>query len=69
VGELKLIRQDDSGKMQEALAASPPNSARATRSDQGRAVRGDHWATAAPRSEGINDTLKRLGPEYKAKGD
>ncbi len=65
---LKFIRQDDNGKMQEALAAF------ATELSQGNAnpSKGAHFVTimgdgGATFLKGINDTLKRLGPEYTAK--
>jgi len=65
---LKLIRQDDSGKMQEALAAFATDLSRGvsnpTKGAHFVAIMGDGSATFL---KGINDTLKRLGREYKAK--
>src|SRR5579872_2005970 len=65
---LKFMRQDDNGKMQEALVAF------ATELSQGNpnpskgahfvAIMGDGGASFL---KGLNDTLKRLGPEYTAK--
>ena len=65
---LKFIRQDDATKMQEALVAF------ATELSQGNphpskgahyvSIMGDGTATFL---KGVNDTLRRLGPEYTAK--
>ena len=65
---LKLIRQDDSGKMQEALAAFATDLSRGVANPAKGAhfvaIMGDGSATFL---KGLNETLKRLGPEYKAK--
>jgi OmpA-OmpF porin, OOP family len=65
---LKLTRQDDSGKMQEALAAFATDLSRgvanSTKGAHFVAIMGDGSATFL---KGINETLKRLGPEYQAK--
>jgi OOP family OmpA-OmpF porin len=65
---LKYMRQDDNGKMQEALVAfatelsqGNPNP---TRGAHFCAIMGDGGATFL---KGLNDALKRLGSEYKAK--
>ncbi len=65
---LKFIRQDDNGKMQEALVAF------ATELSQGNPnpTKGAHFCTimgdgGAAFLKGLNDTLKRLGPDYTAK--
>lgn len=65
---LKFIRQDDNGKMQEALVAF------ATELSQGNPnpTRGAHFCAimgdgGAAFLKGLNDTLKRLGPDYTAK--
>jgi outer membrane protein OmpA-like peptidoglycan-associated protein len=65
---LKFIRQDDSSKMQEELVAF------ATELSQGKAnpTRGAHYVCimgdgSATFLKGVNDTLRRLGPEYTAK--
>lgn len=65
---LKFMRQDDNGKMQEALTAF------ATELSQGSANpdKGAHFVTimgdgAAAFLKPLNDTLRRLGPEYSAK--
>ncbi len=65
---LKFIRQDDNGKMQEALTAF------ATQLSQGSANpdKGAHFVTimgdgGAAFLKPLNDTLRRLGPEYMAK--
>jgi len=65
---LKFIRQDDAAKMQEELVAF------ATELSQGNAnpTRGAHFVAimgdgSATFLKGLNDTLKRLGPEYTAK--
>lgn len=65
---LKFIREDDSGKMQEALIAFA--TALSKGDPQPRtgahfvAIMGDGSATFL---KGLNDTLRRLGPEYQAK--
>ena len=65
---LKLIRQDDVGKMQEALIAFATELERGERNpDKGAhfvAIMGDGSATFL---KGVNDQLRRLGPEYQAK--
>ena len=65
---LKWSRQDDNGKLQEALVAF------ATQLSQGNPNpdKGAHFVTimgdgGASFLKGLNDTLKRLGPEYQAK--
>jgi len=65
---LRLIRQDDSGKMQEALVAF------ATELKDGVAnpTKGAHFVDimgdgSAAFLKGVNDTLKRLGPGYIAR--
>lgn len=65
---LKLIRQDDPAKMQEALVAF------ATELSQGNKnpAKGAHFVTimgdgGAAFLKGVNDTLRRLGPGYTAK--
>jgi OOP family OmpA-OmpF porin len=65
---LKFIRQDDNGKMQEALTAF------ATQLSQGNPNpdKGAHFVTimgdgGAAFLKPLNDALKRLGPEYMAK--
>ena len=65
---LKFIRQDDNGKLQEALTSF------ATQLSQGSANpdKGAHFVTimgdgAAAFLKPLNDTLKRLGPDYAAK--
>ena len=65
---LKFIRQDDNGKMQEALTAFATQYAQGTPNpDKGAhfvAIMGDGSAAFL---QGLNVTLARLGPEYKAK--
>ena len=65
---LKFIRQDDSSKMQEALVAFATELSRGnanpTKGAHFVAIMGDGSATFL---KGVNDTLKRLGPEYTAK--
>jgi len=65
---LKLERQDDSGKMQEALIAFATDlKAGNTNSTKGAhfvCIMGDGSATFL---KSLNDVLKRLGPEYTAK--
>lgn len=65
---LKFQRQDDNGKLQEALVAF------ATELSQGNPnpTKGAHFVTIMGDGgpaflKGLNDTLKRLGPEYQAK--
>ena len=65
---LRFQRQDDNGKLQEALVAF------ATELSQGKAqpTKGAHFMTmmgdgSAAFLAGLNNTLKRLGPEYQAK--
>ena len=65
---LKLIREDDVGKMQEALVSM------ATELSQGKAqpTKGAHYVAimgdgSATFLKGLNDTLERLGSEYRAK--
>lgn len=65
---LRLLRQDDSGKMQEALVAF------ATELKDGAAnpAKGAHFVAimgdgSAAFLKGLNDTLKRLGQSYTAK--
>ncbi len=65
---LKLTREDDAGKMQEALAAFASELARGNAQPK----KGAHFVAimgdgAAPFLRGLNTTLKRLGPEYAAK--
>jgi len=65
---LKFIRQDDNGKMQEALTAFATQLSQGTPNpDKGAhfvAIMGDGSAAFL---QGLNVTLARLGPEYKAK--
>ncbi|MFL6291497.1 MAG: hypothetical protein ACJ759_11440, partial [Thermoanaerobaculia bacterium] len=65
---LKLTRQDDAGKMQEELITF------ATELQRGNAqpAKGAHFVAimgdgSATFLKGVNDQLKRLGPEYQAK--
>ena len=65
---LKLIRQDDTSKMQEALVAF----ATALKKSGGNPTEGVHFVNimgdgSATFLKGLNDTLRRLGPEYQAK--
>jgi outer membrane protein OmpA-like peptidoglycan-associated protein len=65
---LKLIRQDDSGKMQEALVAF----ATELKSGVANPTKGAHFVAimgdgSAAFLKGVNDTLKRLGPNYIAR--
>lgn len=65
---LKLIRQDDPAKMQEELVAF----ATALKRGESNPSRGAHFVTimgdgGAAFLKGVNDTLKRLGPDYTAK--
>lgn len=65
---LKLIRQDDAAKMQEELVAFATELSRG----EDNPKRGAHFVTimgdgGAAFLKGVNDTLKRLGPEYKAR--
>ena len=65
---LKLIRQDDASKMQEELITFATALERGERNpDKGAhfvAIMGDGAATFL---KGVNDQLRRLGPEYQAK--
>lgn len=65
---LRLIRQDDSAKMQEELITFATELERGERNpDKGAhfvAIMGDGSATFL---KGVNDQLRRLGPEYQAK--
>jgi outer membrane protein OmpA-like peptidoglycan-associated protein len=65
---LKLVREDDSGKMQEALIAFATDLSRGDRHPSKGAhfvaVMGDGGAAFL---KGLNDALGRLGPDYKAK--
>src|SRR5260370_3569039 len=65
---LKLLRQDDSGKMQEALVAF----ATELKSGTANPSKGAHFVAimgdgSAAFLKGVNDTLKRLGPNYIAR--
>jgi outer membrane protein OmpA-like peptidoglycan-associated protein len=65
---LKLIRQDDSGKMQEALVAF----ATELKGGNPNPSKGAHFVAimgdgSAAFLKGVNDTLKRLGPNYIAR--
>jgi len=65
---LKLIRQDDTGKMQEALAAFATELSRGV----AQPTKGAHFVNimgdgSATFLKGVNDTLRRLGPEYQAR--
>jgi outer membrane protein OmpA-like peptidoglycan-associated protein len=65
---LHLIRQDDSGKMQEALVAF----ANDLKEGNSNPTKGAHFVAimgdgSAAFLKGVNDTLKRLGPTYIAK--
>jgi OOP family OmpA-OmpF porin len=65
---LRLIREDDTGKMQEALVAFA-NDLKQGNANPGKgahfvAIMGDG---AASFFKGVNDTLGRLGPDYTAK--
>src|SRR5205085_10124046 len=60
---LKLLRQDDSGKMQEALVAF----ATELKSGVGNPSKGAHFVAimgdgSAAFLKGVNDTLRRIGP-------
>jgi len=65
---LRLLRQDDSGKMQEALVAFAQElqggTANPTKGAHFVAIMGDGSAQFL---KGLNDTLKKLGSEYTAK--
>ncbi|HEX7184788.1 MAG TPA: OmpA family protein [Thermoanaerobaculia bacterium] len=65
---LKLIREDDVGKMQEGLVAFASElkdgNAQPRKGAHFVAIMGDGAATFL---KGLNDTLSRLGPEYMAK--
>src|SRR3954453_99290 len=65
---LRLIRQDDSGKMQEALVAF----ATELKSGVANPTKGAHFVAimgdgAAAFLKGVNDTLRRIGPNYIAR--
>ncbi|HSK78588.1 MAG TPA: OmpA family protein [Thermoanaerobaculia bacterium] len=65
---LKFIREDDVSKMQEGLIAF----ASALKDGERNPTRGVHFVTimgdgGAAFLKGLNDTLDRLGPEYRAK--
>jgi outer membrane protein OmpA-like peptidoglycan-associated protein len=65
---LKLTREDDAGKMQEALVAF----ASALKDGDRNPKKGAHFVAimgdgSATFLKGLNDTLSRLGPEYTAK--
>src|SRR6202162_4320775 len=65
---LHLLRQDDSGKMQEALVAF----ANELKSGVANPTKGAHFVAimgdgSAAFLKGVNDTLRRLGPTYIAK--
>jgi OOP family OmpA-OmpF porin len=66
--DLQLTRQDDAGKMQEALVAFATDLQRGNpQPEKGAhfvAIMGDGSATFL---KGVNDQLERLGPEYRAK--
>ncbi|MES1242725.1 MAG: OmpA family protein [Acidobacteriota bacterium] len=66
--DLQLTRQDDAGKMQEALVAFATELERGnSQPEKGAhfvAIMGDGSATFL---KGVNDQLERLGPEYRAK--
>ena len=65
---LKLTREDDTGKMQEALIAFASElkngTANPSKGTHFIGIMGDGSATFL---KGVNDTLSRLGPEYVAK--
>lgn len=65
---LKFVREDDVGKMQESLVSFATELSRGTRNP----TKGAHFVAimgdgGAQFLKGINDTLARLGGEYKAK--
>ena len=65
---LKFVREDDAGKMQEALIAF----ATALQRGESNPRTGAHFVAimgdgSAAFLKGLNDTLRRLGPEYTAK--
>src|SRR5882762_10470886 len=65
---LKLLRQDDSGKMQEALVAF----ATELKSGVSNPSKGAHFVAimgdgSAAFLKGLNDTLRRIGPNYIAR--
>lgn len=65
---LRFIREDDAGKMQEALIAF----ANDLKNGEAQPKKGAHFVAimgdgAATFLKGLNDTLRRLGPEYQAK--
>ena len=64
----KFARQDDNGKLQEALVAF----ATAVSQGESNPTKGAHFCTvmgdgSAAFLKGLNDALKKLGPEYTAK--
>jgi outer membrane protein OmpA-like peptidoglycan-associated protein len=65
---LRFIREDDAGKMQEALVAFATElkngSKQPSKGAHFVAIMGDGSATFL---KGVNDTLKKLGPDYTAK--
>ena len=65
---LRLIREDDTGKMQEALVAMANDykggSKETAKGAHFVAIMGDGSATFL---KGLNDTLKKLGPDFTAK--
>lgn len=65
---VRFVREDDSGKMQEALVAFANElkggAKQPTKGAHFVAIMGDGGATFL---KGVNDTLKRLGPDYIAK--
>lgn len=65
---MKLTRQDDAGKMQEALVSFATDLSRGNSNPSS----GTHFVTimgdgAAAFLAGVNPTLRKLGPEYQAK--
>ncbi|HYL04439.1 MAG TPA: OmpA family protein [Thermoanaerobaculia bacterium] len=65
---LRLVREDDTGKMQEALVAF----ANDLKNGNPNPTKGAHFVAimgdgAASFFKGVNDTLGRLGPDYTAK--
>lgn len=65
---LRFVREDDAGKMQEALVAFATDlkngNKQPTKGAHFVAIMGDGAATFL---KGLNDTLKKLGPDYTAK--
>ncbi len=65
---LRFVREDDAGKMQEALVAF----ATELKNGNKQPVKGAHFVAimgdgAATFLKGLNDTLRKLGPDYMAK--